>query len=223
MKAEAAVSYRRVSSQGQIEGDGLTRQQQAIEKYAASNGISIVDTFSDEGVPGKTELENRPGLAACLDRVENNGVKLVLVESADRLARDSLISEIIIRQFQKAGCRVVTASGGVDLTLGNDENPTAKLIRQILASVAEFDRCVVVLKLRAARERRRATGAKVEGRKPYGFRPEEQSVLGTIQAWQRAAYTPMAIAEMLNQRKIPPRSGQKWHPMTVSRILKRSA
>lgn len=170
----SAVAYMRCSGVAAEFGDTFERQTAAVTKYATENDIEIVDEYRDAGVPGKTELQDRPGLAACLERVENNGVKLVLVESADRLARDSMVSEVIIRQFQKAGCKVISASGGVDLTLGDDSNPTAKMIRQILAVVAEFDRCVTVLKLRAARERKRATGGRCEGRKPYGSRHHER-------------------------------------------------
>jgi hypothetical protein len=46
--------------------------------------------------------------------------------------------------------------------------PTSKLIRQILGAVSEFDKAMVVAKLKGARERKRAlTGKKVEGRKSH--------------------------------------------------------
>lgn len=220
-----AVAYMRCSGFGQVDGDTWDRQLSAIQKYARANEIEIVDQYRDEGVSGKTELEGRAGLAACLERVENNGVKLVLVESADRLARDAMVGEIIIRQFQKAGCTVISASGGVNLTEGDDSNPTSKLIRQILASVAEFDRCVTVLKLKAAKERIRAKGERCEGRKPFGShpdRPEEKETLAlmiSLSATQNA----QQIAEELNGRGITSRSGGKFFPNTVRRILARTA
>jgi DNA invertase Pin-like site-specific DNA recombinase len=37
-----------------------------------------------------------------------------------------------------------------------DDRPTAKLIRQILGAVAEFDKAMTVGKLRGARDRKRA-------------------------------------------------------------------
>src|SRR6266568_914918 len=105
-----AVGYMRCSGESFL-GETWDRQEQAIIRYAAANGITIVEWFRDEGVPGKTEMKNRAGLASCLARVESNCVKLVLVESSDRLARDSMVSELIIREFQKSGVRVVSASG----------------------------------------------------------------------------------------------------------------
>ena len=55
-----------------------------------------------------------------------------------------------------------------------DDTPTSKLIRQILGAVSEFDKAMVVAKLKGARDRKRAiTGEKVEGRKSHAeVRPE---------------------------------------------------
>jgi DNA invertase Pin-like site-specific DNA recombinase len=72
-----ACSYLRVSSTGQLSGDGFPRQREAISKFAAANGYELIAEFSDD-ISGKTELDNRPGLAACMERIENNGVKVVI-------------------------------------------------------------------------------------------------------------------------------------------------
>lgn len=92
-----AVSYLRVSAKGQVEGDGFDRQREAVARYAKVAGLELVDEYRDEGVSGTKDLESRPGLAALLDRVEN-GVKVVIVERADRLARHLMVSEVIIDQ-----------------------------------------------------------------------------------------------------------------------------
>lgn len=215
-----AVGYMRCSGMA-FDGETWDRQEEAINKYAAANDIRIVEWFRDEHVPGKTEMHNRPGLAACMARVDSNCVKLVLVEISDRLARDSMVSELIIREFQKSGVRVVSASGGVDLTAGDDTNPTAKLVRQILAAVAEFDRCVIVLKLRAARERLRAQNGRCEGRKPYGTKLGEAGEFWAIVQKANDGWTPENIAAELNERQVPTRQGKRWHAATVSKIISR--
>jgi hypothetical protein len=49
-----------------------------------------------------------------------------------------------------------------------DDTPTSKLIRQILGVGSEFDKAMVVAKLKGAGERKRVTpGKKVEGRKRH--------------------------------------------------------
>src|SRR3954465_11232843 len=136
MRKTKAVGYLRVSGKGQIEGDGFERQRTAIAKFAKVAKYEIVDEFRDEGVSGTKELEHRPGLAALLDRVESNGVKVVIVERADRLARDLMLSEVIISQFTQAGVKVLTADGA-DLSHAEDD-PTRTLIRQVLSAVAQF-------------------------------------------------------------------------------------
>jgi DNA invertase Pin-like site-specific DNA recombinase len=217
-----AVAYLRVSHPNQAadERDGYTRQTASITAYAAANGYEIVDEFRDS-ITGKTELEGRTGLAACLERVENNGVKVVICESADRLARDAMVAELIIRQFQKVGGRVIAASGGVDLTAGDDLNPTAKLIRQILAAVAEFDRCVITLKLRAARQRMKAKTGRCEGRKRFGELPGEAHRLKEIISRRASGMSTDEIASVLNMEEVKTRSGKPWRSSVIRKILRR--
>jgi DNA invertase Pin-like site-specific DNA recombinase len=72
----------------------------------------------------------------------------------------------------QAGAKVIMADRA-DLSSAADD-PTRTLIRQVLSAVAQFDKSVTVLKLRAARERLRRKGHRVEGRKPYGLRSDER-------------------------------------------------
>jgi DNA invertase Pin-like site-specific DNA recombinase len=223
-KAEA-VGYIRVSGKGQADGDGPERQRQAITKFAKTSGLTVVEWFSDLGVSGTTELADRPGLAALLDRLESNGVRTVLVERADRLARDLMIQEIIVSQFSKCGARILTADG-VDLTSADDD-PTRKLVRQVLGSFAEFEKNVLVLKLRAARVRMRKRGERVEGRKPFGFRPAEVAVIERMKQLRRkpAKGRRMSyadIAAQLNQEGHRNRAGREWSQQLVYHVLKSS-
>ena len=167
-KTTRAVSYLRVSGKGQADGDGFPRQRDAIGKYAKAHRISIVDEYRDEGVSGTAV--DRPGLSAMLARILTNGVTLVLVERADRLGRDLIVSEMLLDEFGKHGVRVVAVDAGTDLTAG-DDYPTRKLIRQVLGAVAGFEKSVLVSKLKAARDRTRRTTGRCEGRKPFGWYP----------------------------------------------------
>ena len=60
--------------------------------------------------------------------------------------------------------RVLTASGD-DLT--NTDDPFKVAMRQIAGAFAQLEKARLVVKLKGARERKRATGVKVEGRKSY--------------------------------------------------------
>lgn len=216
-----AVAYSRCSGDSQIDGDTWDRQEAAIRKYAAANDIEVVEWFRDEGITGKMELEGRAGLSACIAAVRERGIGLVLVEDSTRLARDLIVAEVCIREFQKIKVRVMAASGGIDLTAGDESNPTAKLIRQILAAVAEFDRCVITLRTRAARERIRARDGQCEGKKAYGKMPGEAETLALMRQWRTVdKLTYAEIAAFLNEQRIPTRAGGLWLMQTVGKILK---
>lgn len=222
MASVKAVSYVRVSGKGQAGGDGPERQRQAITRFAKSAGLTIVEEFSDIGVSGVKDLGDRPGLAALLDRLESNGVRTVVVERADRLARDLMVSEVILAQLGRAGAKVLTADGA-DLSTTADD-PTRTLIRQVLAAVAQFDKTVTVLKLRAARERMRRKGQRVEGRKPYGFRENEKAVIERMRQLRRKPAkgrrpSIAAVALQLNTEGHRNRAGRDWSPQMVHHVL----
>ena len=63
---------------------------------------------------GTEDLDKRTGLTALLDRVESNGVKIVLVENATRLARDLMVGEVILKQLTNAGRSARASSSGAE-------------------------------------------------------------------------------------------------------------
>lgn len=221
-ESNKAVAYLRVSGLGQVDGDGFTRQRECIAARADALGLVIADEYRDEGVSGTSGLGERPGLSAVLERVLSNGVRVVLVEKADRLARDLIAGELILREFRNAGVRVIEAENGTDLTDGDESNPTATLIRQVLGAVAEFEKAALVAKLRAARERKRRETGRCEGPKPYS-----EDVVRTIKRLRRK--NPATgkvrgygeIAKELDRLGIETKNGKPWNRGTVASILER--
>ena len=219
-KATDAVCYLRVSGRGQVEGDGFDRQRSAVISRAKAERLSIVDEFRDEGVSGTKPISERPGLSDLLARILGNGVRTVLVEKADRLARDLVEGELILREFRRLGVQVIEAEGGTDLTDGGQENPTANLIRQVLGAVAEFEKLALVSKLRAARNRKRRSGARVEGRKPYSLEVVELVRRLRRRRKDGRSWSNQRIADELTQRGVPTKSGKPWNQGTVAHLLK---
>jgi DNA invertase Pin-like site-specific DNA recombinase len=135
-----------------------------------------------------------------------------------------MVSEVIIDQLTRAGARVLTADGA-DLTSAEGD-PTRTLIRQVLGAVAQFDKSVTVLKLRAARERIRRREGRCEGRKPFGARPAEAAALERIKQLRRKPkgeprLSVAAIAAKLTAEGIPTRQGGPWGASSVHAILRR--
>ena len=81
-KQGTALAYRRTSSAQNVGGDNDRRQRAAIERFAQAHGYTLVGEFYDAAVSGADPIETRPGFAAMLERIEGNGVRVVLVEDA---------------------------------------------------------------------------------------------------------------------------------------------
>jgi DNA invertase Pin-like site-specific DNA recombinase len=211
-----AFAYLRVSGKGQLDGDGFTRQLAAIKKHSAAHGIRIVKIFREEGVSGTKDLENRPALQDLLVALHGNGTKLVLIEKLDRLARDLMIQEAIIADMKRNGFEIVSVA---EPDLCSDD-PSRTLMRQILGAFAQYERAMIVQKLRGARQRMRAKTGHCEGRKPYGTRPGESEVVQRIGELRGQGLAVDKIAEALNFAGVKPRAGQRWYATSVYRVLK---
>jgi DNA invertase Pin-like site-specific DNA recombinase len=185
-----ALAYLRTSSATNVgaDKDSETRQRVAIEGFAKRTGYEIVDWFSDPAVSGADAIEARPGFAAMLTRIAGNGARTILVETANRFARDLIVQETGYRLLRDQGITLIAVDSPEAFL---DDTPTAVLIRQVLGAVAQFEKAMVVSKLKGARERKRALGLKVEGRKSYAeARPEV-----------------VALARQLHRKR--PKSGQR--------------
>jgi DNA invertase Pin-like site-specific DNA recombinase len=166
MKSKAkvqAVAYLRISSAANVGGDSGERQLVAIRAYAKAAGVEIVDTYTDDAVRGDNAIENRPGFASMMERLLSNGVRTIIVETASRFARDLIVQEVGYEMLKARGVTFIAADKPDSFV---DDGPTATLVRQMLGAVAQFEKSMLVSKLKGARDRKRATGARVEGRKP---------------------------------------------------------
>ena len=161
-----SVAYLRTSSGTNVgpDKDSEKRQRAAIQRYARRVGMTVVEWFNDPAVSGADPIEARPGFSALLDRIESNGVRLVLVEDASRFARDLVAQELGLLMLMRRGVRVLTAEGD-DMTDTSD--PTRIMMRQIAGAFAQYEKAWLVAKLKAARDRKWAAGGKGSGRKSY--------------------------------------------------------
>jgi DNA invertase Pin-like site-specific DNA recombinase len=162
-----AIAYLRTSSATNVgsDKDSGKRQTAAITAYAKRANREIVEWFNDPAVSGADPIETRPGFSSLLDRIEANGVRIVIIEDASRFARDLVTQELGILALIKRKVRVLTASGD-DLTDNSD--PSRTMMRQIAGAFAQYEKARIVAKLKAARDRKRLeTGMKVGGRKSY--------------------------------------------------------
>ncbi len=211
-----AYGYLRVSGKAQVQGDGFPRQLEAIKGYAAEHGIRVVKVFREEGVSGTKDLEDRPALSAMLEALLSNGVKTVLIEKLDRLARDLMIQEGIIANLQRREFELVSV---LEPDLLQDD-PSRKAFRQIMGVFAEYEKSMIVLKLKAARNRVKSATGHCEGRKPYGHYEGEAEVIARMKELRSSGLSYDAIAAKLNGEGVSTRTaGKRWFGAPVSAIL----
>jgi len=147
------------------------------------------------------------------------GIKTILVEKLDRVARDLMIQETIIQDFRESGVDLVSALEGADLL---DNDPTRNLVRQILGAIAQYEKTMLVQKLRVARERQKAKRGKCEGRKSYReAAPETVAHIRRLRRKRKGVKrkTYREIANQLNAEGISTLNGQPWTLQTIRNAL----
>jgi DNA invertase Pin-like site-specific DNA recombinase len=215
-----AFAYLRVSGKGQIQGDGFTRQLEAINRYAKANNIQIVRVFREMGVTGTKDAEDRAAFMEMLTALHANGTKLILIEKLDRLARDLMIQESIIADLRANEFQLISVAEP-DLLL---EDAGRTMLRQFVGAIAQYDKTSIVVKLRGARQRMKAATGRCEGRKPYGTRDGEGAVIERMRELRASGMAFQRIAAVLNADGIPTRTvGKRWRGCTVIGILSRTA
>ncbi len=162
---QKAVAYFRTSSAANVgeAKDTLARQRAAVTVYAKANGIEIVGEFYDAAVSGADPVDARPGFAELLGRIAGNGVGMVLVEDPSRFARDLMV-QMTGHEMLKRMCVDLVAVNAPEHFL--EDTPTATLVRQVLGAISQFEKAQLVMKLKAARDRKKAETGRCGGRRP---------------------------------------------------------
>jgi len=160
-KRTEACYYLRTSSATNVGGDSDVRQKAAIEAYAFQEDLALVRGAYDAAVSGSDPIHTRPGLTDLLDWMAKNEITLLLVEDASRFSRDLMVQELGHTYLQSVGIQLVPVDAPESFTGDDDENPTRKLIRQILGALREWDKAQTGLKLRGARRRARGSSGKL--------------------------------------------------------------
>ena len=121
MAKQRVIGYTRVSTAEQIEGFGLSVQEQRIRAYCKAEGLNLVAMLSDLGQSGSNGLDDRLGLAEGLARIEKGDASALVVYRLDRLARDLLLQETIHTRLESGGASVVSVTEPA--VEGDDRDP----------------------------------------------------------------------------------------------------
>src|ERR1700679_3486279 len=157
-----AVAYYRTSSLTNVgpDKDSLQRQRDAVNAYAAAHGLVVVGEYYDPGVSGADHVMSRPGFVDMLAYMLGNGARTVLVENASRFARDIVVQITGHDLLKSKGILLVPVDAPTHF---EEDTPTARMGRGVIAVISQFEKESLVLKLRAARDRKRRLTGRCEG------------------------------------------------------------
>ena len=149
----------------------------------------------------------------------------MIVEDASRFAPDLVAQELGILSLIAGGGRVLTASGE-DLTDTSD--PMKIAMRQIAGAFAQLEKARLVAKLRGARERKRASSARVtkdgrgkcEGRRSLAERSPE--LIAAAHALNDGRSLRQISAALAEQGFVTSRNAKPFSASAVQSMLRTS-
>lgn len=220
-----AVAYIRVSTDDQHLGP--VAQRQAIETWAAREGVEIVHWCEDIGVSGATPLDERPGFVCALSSLEALGAGLLVAHKRDRLARDVVIAAGLQDAVSRQGAQIVTTAE----PFFDPSDPVGQLMVGLLDLFAQFERAQIRSRTKLGLQAKKAQG-KVAGKAPYGYfadedgnlhpHHEEQATIQRIRQLKTAGFNQREIVETLATEGRTSRAGTPLRQTQVSRILRNS-
>jgi site-specific DNA recombinase len=232
--------YLRVSSDEQKERQTIETQRAFLKEYCRLYGLEVAETYADDGVSGTIPLHERPEGRRLLEDAQAGMFETLLVYRLDRLGRSLLVIVDGHDRLQTAEVALRSGSEPIDTS-----SPSGRLIFQMLASFAEFERGTIRERTTHGLHRAYRNG-KHSGRMPYGYRladsedgnglevvEEEASIVREILANVAEGSTLYREAKRLNALGVPSpgwrykrgerKHGKLWSPTTIAGIVHQSA
>lgn len=222
-----AVAYCRVSTSLERQNLGSDAQVASIEEWARRNDVRIVEWFIEEA-SGGAELARRPILLQALAATVAHGAGKLVVQKMDRLARDSVVACLALGELERNGASLAVADGA-----GEGDGPTAQLLRSVLLAVAEFEKSMIGLRVRAALQVKKSRG-EMTGVAPYGMRlssdgktlephPEETAIKDRLRQLRASGLTVRGVLQRANEEGLCNRKGKAFTLRSLHSIVKDAA
>ena len=217
--------YARVSTGKQEEGTSLETQVAGSLNLASEIGCEVDEAHIwQEQASGATLM--RTGIQELMQHIEDKMFSDVIIHAPDRAAREPLDLLIFCRLCSSAGVQLHFVVG----PQGNDEY--ADLIRFVTGFASKQERAMIAErtsrgKLATARAGRLPNGVGI-GIYGYDYDPltkertineEEANIVRRIFREIISGTSVWGMTIKLNEEGIPTKSGKKWHPITLRRML----
>jgi DNA invertase Pin-like site-specific DNA recombinase len=177
--------YARVSTTDQ----NCSQQLRELRVYAEARGWTVQGEYVDRAVSGKRD--SRPAMNRLMDAARRRALDAVACWKIDRWGRSMPHFVQSVRELDSLGVRFIAMTQGIDT---DQSNPTAKLVLNMLAAFAEFERELIVERTLAGLAR-----ARKEGR--IGGRPRVVVDRVKVERLSKAGKSLNAIAEAVGTSK----------------------
>lgn len=221
---ECAAIYLRVSTDEQVEGFGLDVQKANCEQYAAAFNIPVCKVYSDEGVSGTKPIAKRPGLTALIEAAQRGEFNAVIVPAIDRVARKLKLFLDIWDVLESSGLKIIVVKERFET-----DSAAGMLMRNILATFADYERSVISERTTGGRRARARTDGERGGSLPLGYirkasgmfdvDSDRAAIVRHIFDLRRLSISYSAIAALLNAEGHTTQRGHVWHASSVREIV----
>ncbi|NGO76172.1 recombinase family protein [Streptomyces sp. YC504] len=142
----------------------VERQIAHAQALAAQRQWTVADVYSDEGVSGALDPDDRPQMSVMLSRL--GLYDAIVFYRIDRLARSTVAFADLMQRCQEAGVALVSVTEPMDLS-----TPMGRAMAEIIAVFARLERDMIKERSMDARRSLLEVGKFVGGRFPYGLTP----------------------------------------------------
>ncbi len=165
-EGKTCVIYIRVSSERQVKGYSLDGQKHYLAECAERRGMTVLDTYVEEGKSGKS-IEGRTEFQRMLDDIQSGKVHTdyVLVFKLSRFGRNARDVLNSLEFIMKYGVHLMCVEDGLD-----SSTSMGKMMITILGAVAELERENIIAQSLLGREEKAKSGGWNGGFAPYGYR-----------------------------------------------------
>jgi site-specific DNA recombinase len=219
------TAYLRVSTEEQLQNNGITQQMASINAFATTSGQSITH-WATEAKSGTSQ--DRPVIQNLLQRAKDGALKTLIVDRIDRLGRRQTVSEGLFEAFEDAGVEIIV----VDLRL--DKTPQGVFVRQVFGALAQMQRTEWLNRMKVCRQEAvRNKGTFKGGEPPLGYRISESGHLAVCPrtapmirycfALRAAGLTLRRICAELSVQGFRTRKNTDYLPAQIGRVLRSEA
>ena len=159
--------YVRVSTDGQT----TDNQRAELERVAAARGWQIVKVYDDNGVSGAKGREHRKAFDELLKAATRREFDMVAAWSVDRLGRSLVDLVAFLGELRAAGVDLYLHQQSLDTS-----TPAGRALFQMMGIFAEFERAMIIERVKAGMKRARDQGKHLGRRSVTSTRTRQQII-----------------------------------------------